>query len=120
MCRGGQMGWNRHPKALNRKRTWSDEQGLLCRFLVRQSTVYNVYQLMNLAVHMGKLHLQGGDLRVCFFPKCRVEARQDIQFMNAQKPGEHEAEIEKIKNVFLTILQISRKTWTTGNSREKL
>lgn len=38
-------------------------------------------------------------------PGHRAEARQDIQFMNAQKMGEHEAEIEKIKNVFLSILR---------------
>ena len=38
-------------------------------------------------------------------PEYRAEARQDIQFMNAQKMGEHEAEIEKIKNVFLSILR---------------
>ncbi|WP_302953202.1 helix-turn-helix domain-containing protein [[Clostridium] scindens] len=38
-------------------------------------------------------------------PEYRTEARQDIQFMNAQKIGEHEAEIEKIKNVFMSILR---------------
>ena len=38
-------------------------------------------------------------------PEYRTKARQDIQFMNAQKTGEHEAEIEKIKNVFLSILR---------------
>ena len=32
-------------------------------------------------------------------PEYRAEARQDIQFMNAQKLGEHEAEIEKINDV---------------------
>ena len=38
-------------------------------------------------------------------PEYRAEARQDIQFMNAQKMGEYEAEIEKIKNVFMSILR---------------
>ena len=38
-------------------------------------------------------------------PEYRAEARQDIQFMNAQKMGGHEAEIEKIKNVFMSILR---------------
>ena len=35
----------------------------------------------------------------------RTEARQDFQLLNAQKMGEHEAEIEKIKNVFMSILR---------------
>ena len=34
-------------------------------------------------------------------PEHRAEAKQDLQLLNAQKMGEHEAEIEKIKNVFL-------------------
>ena len=34
-------------------------------------------------------------------PEHRAEARQDLQLLNAQKMGEHEAEIEKIKNVFI-------------------
>lgn len=34
----------------------------------------------------------------------RAEAKQDLQLLNAQKMGEHEAEIEKIKTVFLAIL----------------
>ena len=38
-------------------------------------------------------------------PEYRAEAKQDLQFLNAQKLGEHEAEIEKIKNVFLAILR---------------
>ena len=38
-------------------------------------------------------------------PEHRAEAKQDLQFLNAQKLGEHEAELEKIKNVFLTILR---------------
>lgn len=35
----------------------------------------------------------------------RAEAKQDLQLLNAQKMGEHEAEIEKIKTVFLAILR---------------
>lgn len=38
-------------------------------------------------------------------PEHRTEAKQDLQFLNAQKLGEHEAELEKIKNVFLAILR---------------
>ncbi len=34
--------------------------------------------------------------------------------MNAQKPGKHEAEIEKIKNVFLTILLDIKKDMDNG------
>ena len=34
--------------------------------------------------------------------------------MNAQKMGEHEAEIEKIKNVFLTILRDVKKDMDSG------
>jgi len=47
-------------------------------------------------------------------PEYRTEARQDIQFMNAQKMGEHEAEIEKIKNVFLSILRDIKKDIDNG------
>ena len=39
----------------------------------------------------------------------RVEARKDLQFLNAQKLGDHEAEIEKIKSVFLSILRDIKK-----------
>ena len=38
-------------------------------------------------------------------PEHRVQARQDLQFLNAQKLGDHEAEIEKIKSMFLSILR---------------
>ena len=34
-----------------------------------------------------------------------MQARQDLQFLNAQKLGDHEAEIEKIKSMFLSILR---------------
>ena len=47
-------------------------------------------------------------------PEHRAEARQDLQFLNAQKMGEHEAEIEKIKNVFLSILRDIKKDMDNG------
>ena len=47
-------------------------------------------------------------------PEHRAEARQDLQFLNAQKMGEHEAEIEKIKNVFLSILRDIKKDMDSG------
>lgn len=46
---------------------------------------------------------------VWFYPEQRAEARQDLQLLNAEKIGEHEAEIEKIKNVFLAILRDIKK-----------
>ena len=47
-------------------------------------------------------------------PEHRAEARQDLQLLNAQKMGEHEAEIEKIKNVFLAILRDIKKDIDNG------
>ena len=47
-------------------------------------------------------------------PEHRAEAKQDLQLLNAQKLGEHEAEIEKIKNVFLTILRDVKKDMDSG------
>ena len=47
-------------------------------------------------------------------PEHRAEARRDLQFLNAQKMGEHEAEIEKIKNVFLAILRDIKKDMDSG------
>ena len=47
-------------------------------------------------------------------PEHRADARQDLQFLNAQKMGEHEAEIEKIKNVFLAILRDIKKDMGSG------
>ncbi len=38
-------------------------------------------------------------------PEHRAEVRQDLQLLNAQKMGEHEAEIERMKNVFMSILR---------------
>ena len=47
-------------------------------------------------------------------PEHRAEAKQDLQFLNAQKMGEHEAEIEKIKNVFLATLRDIKKDIDNG------
>ena len=52
-------------------------------------------------------------------PEQRVEVRQDLQFLNAQKLGEHEAEIEKIKNVFLAILRDIKKDIDNGEQPGK-
>ena len=52
-------------------------------------------------------------------PEYRAEARQDIQFMNAQKLGEHEAEIEKIKNVFMSILRDIKGNIDSGEPPEE-
>ena len=47
-------------------------------------------------------------------PEHRAEAKQDLQFLNAQKLGDHEAEIEKIKSVFLSILRDIKKDIDSG------
>ena len=47
-------------------------------------------------------------------PEHRAEAKQDLQLLNAQKMGEHEAEIEKIKNLFLAILRDIKKDIDNG------
>ena len=47
-------------------------------------------------------------------PEHRAEAKRDLQLLNAQKMGEHEAEIEKIKNVFLAILRDIKKDIDNG------
>ena len=47
-------------------------------------------------------------------PEHRTEAKQDLHLLNAQKMGEHEAEIEKIKNVFLAILRDIKKDIDNG------
>ena len=47
-------------------------------------------------------------------PEYRAGAKPDLQLLNAQKMGEHEAEIEKIKNVFLTILRDIKKDMDSG------
>ena len=53
-------------------------------------------------------------------PEHRAEAKQDLQFLNAQKMGEHEAEIEKSKMCSLLSCGTLRKTLITENSRGKL
>ena len=47
-------------------------------------------------------------------PDKRAEVREDLQFMSAQKLGEHEAEIEKIKSIFLAILRDIKKDIDNG------
>jgi len=47
-------------------------------------------------------------------PEHSTEARQDLQLLNAQKMREHEAEIEKIKSAFLTILRDIKKDMESG------
>lgn len=47
-------------------------------------------------------------------PEHRAEARQDLQFLNAQKLGDNESEIEKIKSVLLSILQDRKKDIDSG------
>ena len=47
-------------------------------------------------------------------PEHRAEAKLDLQLLNAQKMGEHEAEIEKIKSVFLAILRDIKKDIDNG------
>lgn len=51
-------------------------------------------------------------------PEHRGEVRQDMQFLIAQKIGEHEAEIEKIKNVFLAILRDIKSDIDSGKQTE--
>lgn len=51
-------------------------------------------------------------------PEHRSEARQDMQFLSAQKIGEHEAEMEKIKNVFLAILRDIKSDMDSGKPPE--
>ncbi|WP_316630406.1 helix-turn-helix transcriptional regulator [uncultured Ruminococcus sp.] len=52
-------------------------------------------------------------------PDKRAEVREDLQFMSAQKLGEHEAEMEKIKNIFLSILRDIKKDIDSGKQPEK-
>ena len=47
-------------------------------------------------------------------PEHRAEAKQDLQFLNAQKLGDHEGETEKIKNIFLAILRDIKKDMDSG------
>ena len=50
-----------------------------------------------------------GEACLWLYPEYRTEARQDLQLLNAQKMGEHEAGIEKIKSVFIAILRDIKK-----------
>ncbi|MCL2366801.1 MAG: helix-turn-helix domain-containing protein [Oscillospiraceae bacterium] len=43
-------------------------------------------------------------------PEYKPEAQADVRLLRSQKLGEHEAEIEKIKNVFLSILKDVKKS----------
>ena len=52
-------------------------------------------------------------------PDKRAEVREDLQFMSAQKLGEHEAEMEKIKNIFLSLLRDIKKDIDSGKQPEK-
>jgi len=52
-------------------------------------------------------------------PEHREEVIQDIQFLNAQKMGKHEAEIEKIKNVFMSILRDIKGDIDSGKPPEE-
>ena len=52
-------------------------------------------------------------------PDKRAEVREDLQFMSAQKLGKHEAEIEKIKSIFLSILLDIKKDIDSGKQPEK-
>lgn len=52
-------------------------------------------------------------------PDKRAEVREDLQFMSAQKLGKHEAEIEKIKSIFLSILLDIEKDINSGKQPEK-
>lgn len=47
-------------------------------------------------------------------PEHRAEAKQDLQFLNAQKLGDHEGETEKIKNIILAILRDIKKDMDSG------
>lgn len=52
-------------------------------------------------------------------PDKRAEVREDLQFLSAQKLGKHEAEIEKIKSIFLSILRDIKKDIESGKQPEK-
>ena len=47
-------------------------------------------------------------------PEHSKQARQEVQLLNAQKMGEHEAEIENFKSVFLAILRDIKKDMENG------
>ena len=56
----------------------------------------------------------GGGACLWLYPEHRSEMKQGLQLLNAQKMGKHEAEIEKIKNVFLAILRDIKKDMKNG------
>ncbi len=60
------------------------------------------------------MEVYGGGACLWLSPEHRVEAKQDLQLLNARKMGEHEAEIEKIKNIFLAILRDIKKDIDNG------
>jgi hypothetical protein len=43
-------------------------------------------------------------------PEFKVDAQKDISLIKSSKLGDHEAEIEKIKNIFISILRDIKKT----------
>ena len=47
-------------------------------------------------------------------PEYREEAERDLKYLNDEKLGEHEAEMERIKNIFLTILRDMKKDMDNG------
>ncbi len=47
-------------------------------------------------------------------PEHATEIKKDVRFINAQKIGEYEADIEKIKAAFLTILKDIKKDMASG------
>jgi len=49
-------------------------------------------------------------------PEHRAEIRRDIRLLKSQKLGEHEADTEKIKNSFLTILRDIKKDMDNGKT----
>lgn len=53
-------------------------------------------------------------------PGCRVEAGKDIRFLNAQKLGSHEAEMGRIKNIFLSILKDIKEDMEKGTKPETI
>jgi len=49
------------------------------------------------------------DMAVASLADFKKDAQSDISLLKAQKLGDHEAEIEKIKNIFITILRDIKK-----------
>jgi len=54
-------------------------------------------------------------------PKYGAEAKKDLRYMNSHKIGEHEAEVEKIKSLFVTVLrEIKKKLEQTVQSPQSI